>query len=191
SHTYTWLDSHKNPVKVPAAQYINLVQRWIVGKLSDPRAFPVDPVTSSPAIFASSGTNTPGSTTPIPMGPTTLTTPLSTLSGRDWVGKNAGFPESFFNDTKTIFRQLFRVYAHLYHAHWIDPFWHMSTEGASAYGWTDLNSSFAHFITFAKLFGMLSDKDTEPMQPLIDIWIVNGTIPADAAAGACTIVPAQ
>lgn len=29
------------------------------------------------------------------------------------------------------------------------------------------------------------------MQPLIDIWTANGSIPADAANGACTIVPPQ
>lgn len=180
----------KEPVKVPAEQYIKLVQRWIVGKLSDPRVFPTDSPTSNPATYASGGLNTPGATSPIAAGPTALNASLSTLAGREWVGKNAGFPESFFNDCKTIFRQLFRVYAHLYHAHWIDPFWHM-TDGSLAHGWTDLNSCFVHFITVSKLFGLLTEKDLEPMQPLIDIWISNGSIPPDAAAGACTIVPAQ
>lgn len=41
----------------------------------------------------------------------------------------------------------------------------------------------------AKLYGLLSDRDMEPMQPLIDIWVANGAIPADAASGACAIVP--
>ena len=46
-------------------------------------------------------------------------------------------------------------------------------------------------MSVAKLFGLLSIKDAEPLQPLIDIWVANGSIPADAANGACTILPAQ
>ena len=194
SHTYTWLNNDKVPIKVPACQYISLVQRWIVGKIHDPKAFPTDNPSGSPAntasTYASGRINTPGSNTPIPAGPTNLSTPLSTLSGtitRDWLGKSAGFPESFFADCKTSFRQIFRLYAHLYHSHWIDPFWHM-TNGTNSNGWTDLNSCFVHYISVAKLFGLLSDKDMEPMQSLIDLWIQNGSIPEDAARGACTIV---
>lgn len=190
SHTYTWLNNEKIPIKVPASQYISLVQRWIVGKVHDPKVFPTDNPTGSATTFASGGLNTPGANTPIPMGPTTLSTPLSTLAGHDWVGKKSGFPESFFGDCKTCFRQIFRLYAHLYHSHWVDPFWHM-TNGTNSNGWTDLNSCFVHYISVAKLFGLLSEKDMEPMQPLIDIWIANGSIPADAANGACTIVPPQ
>ena len=29
------------------------------------------------------------------------------------------------------------------------------------------------------------------MQPLIDIWIANGSIPADAANGACAVIQPQ
>ena len=189
SHTYTWLNSRKEPVKVPAAQYIQLVQKWINGKVGDSRVFPTDPPINSPAAFPLSGPTTPGATTPS-AGTPTVTTPPPTFTNNDWVGKAAGFPETFFGDCKTIFRQLFRVFAHLYHSHWVDPFWHMSDVG-NGHGYLDLNSLFAYFITIAKLFGLLSDKDLEPMQPLIDIWTANGSIPAEAAAGACTIVPAQ
>lgn len=188
SHTYTWLNNEKIPIKVPASQYISLVQRWIVGKIHDPKAFPTDNPIGGATGFASGDLNTPGATTPIAMGPTSLSTPLSTLAGHDWVGKKSGFPEFFFGDCKTIFRQIFRLYAHLYHSHWIDPFWHM-TNGTNSNGWTDLNSCFVHYMSVAKLFGLLSDKDMEPMQVLIDIWITNGSIPADAANGACTIAP--
>ena len=184
SHTYTWLNSEKVPIKVPANQYISLVQRWIVGKIQDAKSFPTESPSGTATTYASGGLNTPGATTPIAMGPTTLTTSLSTLSGRDWVGKAAGFPETFFGDLKTIFRQMFRLYAHLYHSHWENPFWHIGAH-------RDLNSTFVHYITVAKLFGLLSAKDMEPMQPLIDIWIANGSIPADAANSACAIVPSQ
>lgn len=176
---------------MPAHQYINLVRRWIVGKLSDNRTFPTDPLTGTAATFASGGMNTTHANTPIPAGPTTLTTPLSALAGHDWVGKSTGFPENFFTDCKTIFRQIFRVYAHIYHSHWENPFWHIYSTNPPSSGWTDLNSCFVHFVTVAKLFGLLSEKDLEPMQPLVDIWVANGSIPADAASGACTIVPGQ
>ncbi|SLM38197.1 Mob1/phocein [Lasallia pustulata] len=184
SHRYTWLTNERTPVEVSASKYITLVQRWIVAKLHDPNAFPTDAPTGTESTYASGGVNTPGATTPIPMRATTLTTPLSTLAGRDWVGKAAGFPETFFGDLKTIFRQIFRVYAHLYYSHWENPFWHINAH-------RDLNSTFVHFITVAMLFGLLSTRDMEPMQPLIDIWIANGSIPADAANGACAIVPSQ
>jgi hypothetical protein len=183
------LNSAKEPVKVPASQYIGLVQRWIVGKLSDNKVFPTDPLSKTAATYASGGLNTAHSNQPIPTGPTTLNAPLSALVGRDWIGKNTGFPENFFTDCKTIFRQIFRVYAHIYHSHWIDPFWHIHNSNPPSSGWTDLNSCFVHFVTVAKLFGLLSDKDMEPMQPLIDIWISNGSIPHDAATGACAIIP--
>ena len=187
SHTYTWLNNDKVPVKVTAPQYISLVQRWIIGRVQDPKQFPTEEypagyISASASAYASGGLNTPGSKTPIPMGPTTLNTPLSTLAGHDWVGKAAGFPENFFNDVKTSFRQMFRLYAHLYHAHWEDPFWHIGYV-------RDLNSCFVHFMSVAKLFGLLADKDAEPMQPLIDIWIASGAIPAEAAVGACAVVP--
>ena len=169
SHTYTWLDHKKDPVPVSAPQYICLVQRWMNGKIHDPKAFP----TETPS--GSVGTNVPGAMDP---------------DGRDWIGKSAGFPETFLHDCRTCFRQIFRIYAHLYHSHWVDPFWHLSGQN-NGQGWTDLNSCFVHFCTVAKLYGLLADRDAEPMQPLIDIWIANGSIPAEAANGACAIVPHQ
>ena len=158
------------------------------GKVHDPRAFPIDPptVAGNASAFASGGLSTPSGEQPLAVGPTNLQTPLSTLAGRDWLGKSAGFPETFLNDCRTCFRQIFRIYAHLYHSHWVDPFWHLSGNNNNQ-GWTDLNSCFVHFCTVAKLYGLLSDKDAEPMQPLIDIWTANGSIPADAARGACAI----
>jgi hypothetical protein len=190
AYVYTWLNNKKEPVKVPAPKYINMVQVWTCGKLSDPRVFPTDPITSAPSEFLSGGVNTPGSNSPIPMGPTNLATPLERLAGYDWPGKATGFPESFVTDLKTIFRQIFRLYAHTYHSHWVDPFWHIQGSGnPPSSGWTDLNSCFVHFITVAKLFGLLSERDMEPMQPLIDIWIANGSIPPEAAASTNSLVP--
>ena len=155
------------------------------GKVADTKTFPVDAVAKPWTTYASGNINT--NEAPIAAGPTTLNASLATLSGRDWIGKCVGFPEHFVHDVKTCFRQIFRIYAHLYHAHWVDPYWHLS--GSSSGGYSDLNSCFVHFITVAKLYGLLPDKDIVPMQPLIDIWISNGTIAADAAKGACSVTP--
>ena len=124
-------------------------------------------------------------------GPTTPNGTGSALASRNWIGRSAGFPENFFTDIKTIFRQIFRIYAHIYHSHWVDPFWHITGSNPPSSGWTDLNSCFVHFITVAKLFGLLSEKDLEPMQPLIDIWVGNGSIPPDAAIGASAVTVLQ
>lgn len=159
------------------------------GKIHDPKAFPTDVVTITSATYASGSTITPSSERPIPAGPTTINAPLSKLVGHDWVGKAAGFPESFLHDVRTCFRQIFRIYAHLYHSHWVDPFWHLSGGGSGSGGYTDLNSCFVHFCSVAKLYGLLSDKDAAPMKELIEIFVSSGAIPPDAANGACTVVP--
>ena len=159
------------------------------GKIHDPKAFPTEPTTISSTNYASGGASTPTSEKPIAAGPTTINAPLAKLAGRDWVGKEAGFPETFLHDVRTCFRQIFRIYAHVYHSHWVDPFWHIS--GSNSGGYTDLNSCFVHFCTVAKLYGLLAEKDAVPMQPLIDIWITNGSIPPEAANGACAVVPPQ
>ena len=158
------------------------------GKVHDPKAFPTDMPDPTSATYVSGGVSTPTTEKPIAAGPTSLNTSLSKLAGKDWIGREAGFPENFFNDCRTCFRQIFRIYAHLYHSHWIDPFWHLSS-GSNSQGWTDLNSCFVHFCTVAKLYGLLTEKDVEPMQPLIDIWIANGSIPAEAARETHKIVP--
>jgi hypothetical protein len=172
-HTYTWLDNNKKPIKIPAIQYINLVQKWIVGKINDPTIFPTD--TTSPSFSATtaaaypSGSLTPSST-PQPLGPTNLNAPLSQLAGRDWLGKSSGFPETFEGDIKSIYRQMMRCYAHIYHGHWLDPFWNVNA-------YKELNTCFIHFINVGKLFGLLGDKEIEPMQPLIDLWFAKGLLP--------------
>lgn len=191
AHTYTWLNKNREPIRISAAAYIQMVQRWICGKLNDTKLFPTNSLAGAASDYASGGLNTPGSIAPNPMGPTTSDASPSTLAGRDWIGKKTGFPENYFNDLKTIFRQMFRLYAHCYHSHWVDPFWHYQSNNPPSSGWTSLNSLFVHFISVSKLFGLLSDRDMEPMQPLIDIWVANGSIPADAAAGACAVQPQQ
>lgn len=159
---------------------MTLMQRWISGKIDDPHIFPTDQAQVSYA-----------------HNPAVTTTPLSQLmlggSGlggmggdpqqqqhlahqqRDWIGKRSGFPENFVDVCQTIFRQMFRVYAHLYWAHFVEPFYHLNLEKS-------LNSCFSHFVLTATALDMLGRAELEPMQPLIDLWAANGTFPAESKA---------
>ena len=91
-----------------------------------------------------------------------------------WVGKASGFHPNFHNDIKGIVKQMFRCYAHLYHNHYENPFWHL--------GGLELNSCFVHFVTVAMYYDLLPKKDMEPLQPLVDIFIAQGVIPKEAVA---------
>ncbi|KAK4229071.1 maintenance of ploidy protein mob2 [Podospora fimiseda] len=159
--SYTWLNNRLEPIELPAYEYITLMQRWISGKIDDENMFPTTPANNSyahnPQIISSS----------------------SPLSGPDeWVGKRSGFPKEFSSICKTIFLQMFRVYAHLYWAHFVEPFYHLNLE-------KQLNSCFSHFVLTALELGMLKPQELEPMQPLIDLWAANGTFPPDSKAYEC------
>lgn len=183
---YTWMNNEGKAIRVPAHQYTMLVQRWIIGKIHDPSAFPTDsPFGTNTSSFEASypsNLTASGSQRPIPVGPTTLNRTLSDLSGRDWFGKSSGFPEAYLGDVRTAWRQMFRIYAHLYHGHYEHPFWHIKPTN------NDLNSAFCFFASVGKLFGLLNERDLEPMSPLINIWVANGSIPADCANGAQSII---
>ncbi|KAI1752052.1 Mob1/phocein [Xylaria castorea] len=161
NHSFTWLNARREPVELPACEYITLMQRWISGKIDDINIFPTD---SNGVSFAHN--------------PSITTTPLSQLTSpgdKDWVGKRSGFPENFIEVCQTIFRQMFRVYAHLYWAHFVDPFYHLNLE-------KQLNSCFSHFVLTACALDMLKPQELEPMQPLIDMWAANGTFPPGSKA---------
>lgn len=161
NHSFTWLNNKREPVELPAYEYITLMQRWISGKIDDTNIFPTD----------SNGVS-------YSHNPAITTTPLSQLTNpgeMDWVGKRSGFPENFVEVCQTIFRQMFRVYAHLYWAHFIDPFYHLNLE-------KQLNSCFSHFVLTACALDMLKPQELEPMQPLIDLWAANGTFPPGSKA---------
>src|SRR5271156_6127604 len=179
--TYTWLEGGR-PAKIPAPAYITRVQKWIVGKIHDPVVFPTDPPTSiSSTAFTSGDTSTtPNSaSTPIAAGPTNLNQSLSQPSGihnqNEWVGKSSGFPPHYHSDVKSIIKQMFRCYAHLYHNHWDNPFWHINRH-------LELNSCFVHFMTVSMYYDLLPKKDMEPLQGLVDIFIAQGVIPKEAVA---------
>ncbi|KAK2020346.1 Mob1/phocein family protein [Colletotrichum eremochloae] len=161
NHSFTWLNSRREPVELPAFEYMTLMQRWISGKIDDTNIFPTDPSGVSYA-----------------HNPAITTTPLSQLTNPgepDWIGKRSGFPQNFVDVCQTIFRQMFRVYSHLYWAHFVEPFYHLNLEKS-------LNSCFSHFILTATALDMLKPHELEPMQPLIDLWAANGTFPPESKA---------
>jgi hypothetical protein len=145
NHSYTWLNSRYEPIELPAHEYMQLMQRWISGKIDDQKLFPTDPQTVSYA-----------------PNPSIANTTLLT-GGDEWIGKRSGFPKDFASICQTIFLQMFRVYAHLYWAHFVDPFYHLNLE-------KQLNSCFCHFILTATTLDMLKPS------------AANGTFPPDSKA---------
>ena len=140
---------------------MTLMQRWISGKIDDGNIFPSDPSGVSYA-----------------HNPAITTTPLSQLTNpndKEYIGMRSGFPEPFIEVCQTVFRQMFRVYSHLYWAHFVDPFYHINLE-------KQLNSCFSHFILTATALDMLKPYELEPMQALIDLWAANGTFPPGSKA---------
>ncbi|OJJ38613.1 hypothetical protein ASPWEDRAFT_105256 [Aspergillus wentii DTO 134E9] len=168
--TYTWLVDGR-AAKIPAPKFINRVEKWIVSKIHDPVMFPTDKVNGLPETFALNeitGSNGSAPSTPsvAPAGAPT----------DEWIGKSSGFPQTFYKDCQGIMKQMFRCYAHLYHAHWLNPFWHINKHDI-------LNMCFVHFVTVAKYYKLVSDKEMEPMQPLIDLFIKQQRIPPEALGG--------
>ena len=72
------------------------------------------------------------------------------------------FQKKFPTLVSTIFKRLFRVYAHIYHSH----FPQVIELGSEAH----LNTSFKHFIYFVLEFDLIQRKELEPMQELIDTF---------------------
>ncbi|KAL5611555.1 hypothetical protein BROUX41_000860 [Berkeleyomyces rouxiae] len=159
NHSFTWLNAKREPVELPAHEYMMLMQRWISGKVDDDKVFPTDPAGVSFAVNANITTS--------------IMAQLANPSERDYIGKRSGFPDSFIEVCQMVFRQMFRVYAHLYFAHYVEPFYHLNLE-------KQLNSCFSHFLLTATALDMLKQHELEPMQALIDLWAANGTFPPES-----------
>ncbi|KAG2581809.1 hypothetical protein PVAP13_6KG065800 [Panicum virgatum] len=74
------------------------------------------------------------------------------------------FPPNFKEVVKTIFKRLFRVYAHIYHSHF--------QKIVSLKEEAHLNTCFKHFILFTNEFGLVDKKELAPLQELIESIIV-------------------
>lgn len=157
NRSYTWLNKDHEPVDLPAHEYLTLMQRWISGKVDDVAMFPSDP--EGVSFFNHPDYSPPEGVYPFPQ-------PVSD----GWLGSRSGFPKQFAGTAQLIFRQIFRVYAHLYWNHFITPFYHLNLE-------KQLNSCFSHFILTATTLDMLKPGELEPMQYLIDLWAADGTFP--------------
>ncbi len=73
------------------------------------------------------------------------------------------FPKNFLSIVKTIFKRLFRVYAHIYHSH----FKKIIALGAQAH----LNTCFKHFIFFVHEFKLISSGEQAPLKELIATYM--------------------
>ncbi|CAH6723612.1 CBK1 kinase activator protein Mob2p [[Candida] jaroonii] len=78
------------------------------------------------------------------------------------------FPPNFMKDCKNISRQMFRIFAHMYHNHF-DKIVHLSLEAH----W---NSFFSHFISFIKEFSLVDRNELTPLLPLIENFEQQGKI---------------
>ncbi|KAK9469105.1 Mob1/phocein [Lipomyces arxii] len=78
------------------------------------------------------------------------------------------FPPSFPMTLQSIFKQMFRVFSHIYYHHF-DTIVHLSLEAH----W---NSFFAHFVSFSKEFELLERQDTEPLRELIESFEAQGKV---------------
>ncbi|KAL6578680.1 MOB kinase activator 1A [Orobanche minor] len=72
----------------------------------------------------------------------------------------APFPSNFREVVKTIFKRLFRVYAHIYHSHF--------QKIVSLKEEAHLNTCFKHFILFTCEFTLIDKKELAPLQELIE-----------------------
>lgn len=181
NHSFTWLNSRLEPVEIPAHEYLSLVQRYISAKIDDPAVFPTDPAGVSSAPYpggaATSTSSPPSDNNNNNNNATTGTNPAGSgsQSPPDWVGRRSGFPPSFLDVCQKIFRQMSRVYAHLYWSHFEDPMYHLGLEKS-------MNSCFSHFVLTATTLDLLGPSDLEPMQALVDLWAANGTFPRESRA---------
>lgn len=83
------------------------------------------------------------------------------------------FPKSFQSIAKTIYKRLFRIYAHIYHEHF--------NEVISLQEEAHLNTSFKHFIYFVEEFSLVEKKELSPLADLIERMI--GPLGEQAAGG--------
>ncbi|OIV98362.1 hypothetical protein TanjilG_16689 [Lupinus angustifolius] len=72
----------------------------------------------------------------------------------------APFPATFRDVVKTIFKRLFRVYAHIYHSHF--------QKIVSLKEEAHLNTCFKHFVLFTWEFRLIDNAELTPLQDLVE-----------------------
>lgn len=68
-------------------------------------------------------------------------------------------PKNFLQISKTIFKRIFRVYAHMYYSHYVQ-IQNLELEA-------HFNTCFKHFILFVEEFEMIEDKELAPLEDVI------------------------
>lgn len=126
--SYTWINHERKSVHLPAPTYIDYVMTWIQNLLNDEATFPTK------------------------AGNCTLSV---SLVRRHLLNMNIGhdFPQSFPSTVKHVYRQLLRVFAHIYHSHF-HQILHLRSE-------PHFNSLFAHFLSFGREYELLEVKDVK------------------------------
>jgi len=69
------------------------------------------------------------------------------------------FPKNFIKEVKNMLKRIFRVYAHIYHSHMPE----IKDQDALAH----LNTCYMHFYYFVKEFDLITDKNMEPLEPVV------------------------
>ncbi|XP_024182622.1 MOB kinase activator-like 1A isoform X2 [Rosa chinensis] len=72
----------------------------------------------------------------------------------------APFPSNFIDVVKTIFKRMFRVYAHIYHSHF--------QKIVSLKEEAHLNTCFKHFVLFTWEFRLIDKGELAPLQDLVE-----------------------
>ncbi|KAJ3490131.1 hypothetical protein NLJ89_g11462 [Agrocybe chaxingu] len=132
--SYTWINQDRKSVHLPAPTYIDYVMTWVQNLLDDENTFP----TKSGELLS------PRTLPRSPASMLTVTRNARARSGND-------FPPSFPSTVKHVYRQLLRVFAHIYHAHF-HHLLHLRSE-------PHFNSLFAHFLSFGREYELLEMKD--------------------------------
>ena len=127
SLNYTWMTQDRKHVYVPAPTYVDFVMTWVQNLLDDEHMFPTK-----------SGTHT------------SFRLPLKILSSRT-AGQE--FATNFAQIIKHMYRQLLRIFSHVYHAHY-PQILHLRSE-------PHFNSLFAHFLAFGREYELLDVKDVK------------------------------
>ncbi|KAK2945041.1 putative Maintenance of ploidy protein mob1 [Blattamonas nauphoetae] len=75
------------------------------------------------------------------------------------------FPKNFKDTVKNIYKRLFRVYAHIYHAH-LQKIVQLGEEA-------HLNTCFKHFLFFVKEFDLISNSELAPLEDLVKTFMAD------------------
>ena len=142
-YEYFWADNKnvKKPLKCSAPDYMEYLMTWVQDQLDDEKIFP----SRIGKPFYLDSISSPG------LSPPQSSPPF--LADVD-------FPADFANVVKTIFKRLFRVYAHIYHAHL--PM--IESLGEEAH----LNTCFKHFLLFSLEFELIDKNEMAPLAKLIE-----------------------